>query len=1314
MAKPDPLNDAARDVVDRARGLEGAVNELKRLVRQGPVGRLIAIGALLGFAWWQLQGRTAGPWEHLSTAVLILAAMSLIAAFVIAVIAPPEAPPPQSIIRLFSPYNASDAGVFRGLIGLQQRAWIDAIASTRPVVVVQGPEGSGKTSLILAGVVPHMSEGSQAPTIVYASLDSDGTMQQVYEAIRKHAMDSTEDADAMPTVLDAMRVALEGDRDLMLIVDHLERAREAIAAQLMELAGLAKTFQHFRLRFVTRTSHFDGMADVLIERGIGTSVATVVMVDHLTVDQAEHTCSALAGAMRWPYEKRYVANVVLPKLSDPKTGRIAPTEIQLLASTFQHAGVGGFTRRGFRRLGIDASVGVDLLYVRRVLQEAVKGSLREPCLAVLATLAAAHEALPEGLRERELANRLGIPLTTNHLRETLAVLGDPAVRLVASDGNPSDPTYRLYNERIGPAVRALASGDSTPARARALLLSRLREWHLYRRGTGLSWREYRAIRRNIAATSLGALGPSAVAFMQRAKIVFRVQAAAVALALAASGAVGYLLVQSRAADADAVRRAQALLLANTLSRIAILEELPTVAAALAVEAHLATPTDLLDDQLVVLASALERQPRLRSTLHFADASSVAIGERLLVLSRDGAIDEIGVDGRQVRRLVQLQEPGVRTGTPNRIAVSPDSQTIVVLLHPDRLAIVHRQVGSVTYVEHTAADVRFSRSNSDTFYTFATSGVVEWSVAASRPLNEVPRLVFADPSIACRNTPADEVCRVSAVAFSHTSTLEWIAVSGTSSGRLAFQTSEGHLVGPVDSGLAAVDEVFVIEVGGDSDRAGEYIVATTDRQLAWWHLESGDVSGVTSLDSHFRVAHLAASPDGRFLAVMGSDGTIELIETSTRRRAASWKAHFAGVGVGFFPDSLHLYTFGASDDWREGGAIRIWNVSGLASWEPAWSFANDDADHAEVAGNGLLMEVVDAGQSLVPPTINPQESMVAVVDAGGTIRVTLLPDGPHTAWDPRHAIAGMKFLEHGGTSYLLTVGVSGDVALWPISEYGVLTNVRPETSISLRENGRIGSNVVASVATCSDVSGKTMVIVGESSGLAAAWMLDLASSRPTEHLWDVNHDVPITALALTPSCSGLAVAVREELLLYDSPSRSGDCEDGCRRVAMRDHIVALGFTSAEQLLAVSLHGAVLGLPRNGEHPEPLLSESTSLVPSAAFDREGRFVLLGSTRGRQLVSTATGRVVATWPGERHLAAVTLSGSGSVAAAASAGSAAEASTWAIGVDPWVSRLCRMAGRALNDREWALLRVDALLGPVGEHRSRLERAGCRTLWGS
>jgi WD40 repeat protein len=707
------------------------------------------------------------------------------------------------------------------------------------------------------------------------------------------------------------------------------------------------------------------------------------------------------------------------------------------------------------------------------------------------------------------------------------------------------------------------------------------------------------------------------------------------------GAAGLAVLAQRRAD-ERARFANSRALANR-ARILAGPQLVT-GLLLALEADRLQPTVEARSSLL---AALERNPRVTAFLHGHTSSVAAIavdpdGRMLATGSADNTVRRWDL-GRGTPIEPPLTGPTKPVGT---VAFSPDGGTIAA--------------GSV-------------------------DGLVwRWDARSGQPIGApLP----------------GRVDRVRTVAFSPDGrTLAWAGEDGRI---VLWDVGTGQVARTLDSDGKPVYSFAFSPDGRTLASGGD------DKTIQLWDPRTGRRLGAPLRGHRERIRAVAFSPDGRILASGGDDRTVMLWDARTRKPIGGPLAgHRQRVfGLAFSPDGRILASAGRDHvillwDPRTGRRLgapltgHTESVRGVVFGKDGTlaSVSNDhtvilwDLDRRERLGTRVAGE---AGP-LNAVAISPDNHLLVAGADDFTIRRwdarTYAPIGPPLRGH-RYEVTSVAFSPPDGQT-IASGGWEGRVLLWD-AKTGRLRATLP------------GHYPHAVFAVAFTPDGKILAS-GGADGTVRLW--DARSGQPLGAPLR-GHTDRVLSLAFDPHDSNKLASGGwdRRIWLWDlgDPQRRGE-----QLTAPTSPVYALAFGPGNRLLAGTADGAVaswdLTKGRQQSVPAAQLGGHTDEVHAIALSPDGRTLASGGADGSVILwDLATSQqlgdpIAAHSEGVRSLA---FSGDGRTLA--SAGADGDVVVWDVDFRSWQARACRIANRSLYRQEWELVELPAQHDPACAERS-------------
>jgi HEAT repeat protein len=360
----------------------------------------------------------------------------------------------MSGFRGFTPYDEGAGDSFHGRADEVARL-VRLLSGEARIVVLAGPTGIGKTSLLRAGLAPALNRKGAQVVAVGAYEDLDG---EVLRAASRLGVTPPIPNQASADYL--ARIARDSQNGLVLIFDHLEDALSDEVGRGADLGALlARVLDQGgnRLRLVLSVDDASfARLDQLRDAGAGTALAASawMTLPGLSQDQVSEILERTAIQSGTFFENG-LAGAVAADLC--RAGRCRPLDLQLIARAIVDLRLTSVRR--YQRSG-GAAV-LPALFFERVAAESGGRPARQALLA-----AAEHrEVIAEDLDARTAKAREAAV-------EALAALKTRGVLQARARGRRE--AYALAHAGLGPAVESFAIADrARSAEARRALRRRL-------------------------------------------------------------------------------------------------------------------------------------------------------------------------------------------------------------------------------------------------------------------------------------------------------------------------------------------------------------------------------------------------------------------------------------------------------------------------------------------------------------------------------------------------------------------------------------------------------------------------------------------------------------------------------------------------------------------------------------------------------------------------------------------------------------------------------------------------------------------------
>ncbi|HTP09126.1 MAG TPA: SIR2 family protein [Anaerolineae bacterium] len=349
---------------------------------------------------------------------------------------------PYKLLDFFTP---EDAPIFFGRE--QEIEKFSALLHARRLVVLYGNSGVGKTSLLLAGVKPHVEASSTPYEMFYVRMLDDPTLA-IRRAISQHpAMVHLPEEGPLIDFLDAAAITL--GRPLVIVLDQFEEffIRQSATSRAAFMAELAAWHEARRVPVKVILSLREDWLAALSE--LETYLPEVLSVNHrlrllpLTRDQARHAIILPVARLNITYEASLL-DQLLDDLTEGNQVAVMPPPLQLVCSALYSALPPG---ERVITLAMYTEIGGTRGVLRRYLDESLKMFERDE--RVLAQAVLQELITSQGTKDVKTHAELGVALQVPP--QTLQVVVNRLVRLrllrpvILSTG---DTAYELTHEYL--------------------------------------------------------------------------------------------------------------------------------------------------------------------------------------------------------------------------------------------------------------------------------------------------------------------------------------------------------------------------------------------------------------------------------------------------------------------------------------------------------------------------------------------------------------------------------------------------------------------------------------------------------------------------------------------------------------------------------------------------------------------------------------------------------------------------------------------------------------------------------------------------
>ncbi|MFD2416893.1 nSTAND1 domain-containing NTPase [Amycolatopsis pigmentata] len=995
----------------------------------------------------------------------------------------------------------------------------------RRFVAVFGPSGSGKSSLLRAGLVPALAGGDHHGRPVVLCTPGEHPLEegaaQLARLMGIPASAVLADLRADPHHLHlAIRQALAdrpGDVELLIVVDQFEEVftlcqdigeRAQFITALLGAArastSRARIVLGIRADFYGRCAEHPDLIEALRDGQ--------TLVGAMAADQLREAIVQPAVRAGLTVENALVATIVAEMVGRPGA---LPLMSHALVETWRRRRGTTLSLAGYQTAGgVEGALAQSAERVYQALNRDQRSLAREMFLRLTAP-GEGTEDTRRRVRRGELdrihpgddgaGSDFGVVLDML-VRARLLTVGEETVEITHEALIRSWPRLRgwLAEDRDGlrlhrqltEAARTWETLDRDPgALYRGLQLALTREWDERRRarltaserefldaGIDQQTREYRSSRRR----------------------THRVLATLACLALAVSVAItaGVVAIQRGHAAADQQRTALSRALAARSTALAASQ--PEASMRLAVEAFDQAPTPEARGALLT-AQTQPFQARL-----YGSPSDTWLSVRY---SPDGTILAAGSTNGDIklwdtRTHTPLPGPSRANAAIRALAFSPDSHTLVTATTSDPATLRFWDVtsGEETFsrTHHGKGIMALTFSPDGRTLAVAGEGAALWDVASHR---EIATLTPDAPGVWGASFSPDG------------RTL----ATGDSTGTITLWDVPSH-----QKRLAWTGRPLIRQAAFSPDGL-TLATASYDGAVQLWDPATGHEDA--TLTGSSATMAVAFSPDGRTLAATGDETA--LWEIATRQARAIWSGHRSTIAdVAFSPDGRQLATAG------EDSTVAVWNTTGTGntsgsvlstapaapvlgiSLTPGSDIAttatrDGTVDRWNTKSGGTIGTWVTGIGALRTLTFSRDGQALAAISRDGHLALWTAERGWETpAWLPdAYLVAGVAFSADGHT--LATVEQGSVVSYTSVTLWDLVHGRKIATWPS---TGRLPGDIAFSP------DGHSLATTGD--GAAKLW--DLSGHQTNSH--PIGYHDTFTALAFSPDGHTLALAAADGTII----------------------------------------------------------------------------------------------------------------------------------------------------------------------------------------
>ena len=420
----------------------------------------------------------------------------------------------------------------------------------------------------------------------------------------------------------------------------------------------------------------------------------------------------------------------------------------------------------------------------------------------------------------------------------------------------------------------------------------------------------------------------------------------------------------------------------------------------------------------------------------------------------------------------------------------------------------------------------------------------------------------------------------------------------------------------------------------------------------WDVATQEQIGVPMTASSGKAYSGAFSPDGKTLATAGDGGTVRLWDVATQQQIGAPMATngFTMNSVAFSPDGKTLAT--AGDD----GTVRLWNVSVYRQIGAPMATNGSSVNSVAFSPNGKTLTTAGDDGTARLWNVATQHQIGAPIpaDSSSVNSVACSPDG----------------------TTLATAGSDGTARLWNVATHGQIG-----TPMTTGSNSLYGG--VNSVAFSPD--GTTLATAG-SDGTARLW--NVATHRQIGTPMTANRGGlynGVNSVAFSPDSATLATAGSFGTVRLWNVATHGQI--GTPMTASSGTAYSVAFSPDGKTLATAGDDGTVRLWNVATQQQigAPMAASSGAVHSVAFSADGKTLATAGDDGTvRLWNVATQQQIgAPIPASSRVNSVRFSPDGRTLA--TAGSDGTARLWNVEFpDDLLKAVCDLAGRSLTRQEW------------------------------